>query len=149
MWTCTSYINNCVFRSLPEGCGTIFAGGGGLTPCSSSRKNTRRERHIAGRPLFFHSQKKLNLTYEAMRKTFCAMSSCGLKSRISITAGHRPAGRMRTLHDCLKGRTSNGRMVETGHALSLHDCQAASRGRRPIRGSMTRGYLYFNQFLFY
>jgi hypothetical protein len=72
--------------------------------------------------------------------TACEMSSCGLKSRISITAGHRPAESTRTPHDCLEGRTSNARRVETGHALSLHDCLAASRGRQPIRGSMTRGY---------
>jgi hypothetical protein len=63
-----------------------------------------------------------------LRSTFCEMSSCSLKSRISITAGHQPAGGMRILHDYLEGRTSSG-AVETGHALSLHDCRAASQGR--------------------
>jgi hypothetical protein len=100
-------------------------------------------------------QKVLRSTFYEMSScsTFCAMSSCGLKSRIFITAGHRPAERIRILHDCLKGRTPNadnspafqaasrerrpirGSMtrsgaVETGHALSLHDCRAASRQGR-------------------
>jgi hypothetical protein len=67
-----------------------------------------------------------------LRSTFCEMSSCGLKSRISITAGHRPAGRMRTLHDCLKGRT-----VIPARRPAF---QAVSQERRLIRGSLTRGY---------
>jgi hypothetical protein len=56
----------------------------------------------------------------------------GLKSRIFITAGHRPAERTRTPHDCLKGRTPN-----TGIRPAI---QAETLERPPVRRSKTRGY---------
>jgi hypothetical protein len=58
-----------------------------------------------------------------LRSTFCEMSSCGLKSRIFITAGHRPAERMCTLSDCLKRKFDavKGRTV-IGARRPAFDC---------------------------